>query len=240
MPPKAPRRRAPRGARKAMRKGRKFRPARSVSEWASCSETLTLFCQTSTMYQKKNLTLADFARASRVAANYQHFRIKRVLLQYRPKYDAYNAGGATVPYLIYMIDKSDTIPLTADSSALRRMGAKPIRFDDKTVRRQWRPSVLTSEESMTGISSTQYKISPWLSTNQNTSPTLFQPSNVKHFGIFWIIEQSGTPDYEYEVEMTVEFQFKKPLDNHTSPNAVPALLPSYLDLSGNKINPNVH
>ena len=126
--------------------GRKrgYKPARSVSDWASLSENgIVQTVPTNTMVQKNDYTLAGSPRASGVATAYQHYRIKKITLIFRPNYDTYAPGGTTVPYLYYMFNKSGSIPTTTTLAALKSMGAKPIRLDDKTIKISWRPSVLT-------------------------------------------------------------------------------------------------
>jgi len=213
---------------------RRFRPAKNVGEFASCSVTQWIGQVTTAnnMYNLRNISLVQFARAIQVARAYQHYRIKKVLMEFKPAYDTFTpqnlpAGqNLQVPYLIYMIDKSGSIPTNVDSTALGQMGAKPVRFDDKIIRVAWRPSVLTQTFGQAN-SQSQYKISPWLSTNANAlNPGLWQPSDIDHLGIFWKVDRAGLlpvgyEEYTYEVRITVEFQFKKPLVNPstTSPES---------------------
>jgi len=215
-----------RGARKPSgRRMRRFRPARNVGEFASCSVTQWIGQVTSAnqMYNLRNIALSQFARAVQVSKAYQHYRIKKVRLDFKPAFDTFPLLGPAapgvnlqVPYLIYMIDKSGSIPTNVDSTALGQMGAKPIRFDDKTISVSWRPSVLTQTYGQAN-SQSQYKISPWLSTNANAlNPGIFNPSDIDHLGIFWKVDRAGVlpagyDEYTYEVRITVEFQFKKPL-----------------------------
>lgn len=215
----------PRRVGKKRMNRRKFRKARNVPDVASLSVTQWIGQVTTAnvMYNLRNIALGQFARAVQVAKAYQHYRIKKVMLEYKPAFDTFapqNFGGGgqnlQVPYLIYMIDKSGSIPTNVDSTALGQMGAKPIRFDDKTIKVAWRPSVLTQTYGQANTQS-QYKISPWLSTNANAlNPGVFQPSDIDHLGIFWKVDRAGVlpPGYEeytYEVRITVEFEFKKPL-----------------------------
>jgi len=252
MAPKALLRKA--GARKMRRRPlrrRGFRPARNVSEFASCSVTQWIGQVTTAnvMYNLRNISLAQFARATQVAQAYQHYRIKKVLMEFKPAYDTFAplalpAGqNLQVPYLIYMIDKSGSIPVNVDSTALGQMGAKPIRFDDKTIKVSWRPSVLTQTFGQANAQS-QYKISPWLSTNANAlNPGVFVPSEIDHLGIFWKVDRAGVlpvnyEEYTYEVRITVEFQFKKPLiaPRSTVPDSTTVTMPVVYDISGNNVH----
>lgn len=247
-------------ARKPRRKG--FKPAKSVPEYASLtvSQWINVNTQANQMYNLRNIALNQFRRAVTVANGYQHFRIKKVTMEFKPSLDTFIAGGGSagsgpyqVPYLIYMIDKAGSIPVLVGSEDLKQMGAKPVRFDDKTIKVSWRPSVLTQTFGNTLTSGvegqSQYKISPWLSTNANAlTSNSFVPSSIDHLGIFWKVDRNGllpngVPEYTYDVQITVEFQFKKPLVQAT--NTDPAVtvnmpvynagLPPQVDLSGNQV-----
>lgn len=243
------RRVARKGMRKAYRK-RGFRPAKNVPEWASCSVSQWIGQVTiaNVMYNLRNIALGQFPRAVQVAKAYQHFRIKKVLMEFKPAYDTFTpqnlpAGqNLQVPYLHYMIDKSGSIPTNVDTPALLQMGAKPVRFDDKTIRVSWRPSVLTQTFGQANAQS-QYKISPWLSTNANAlNPGVFVPSDIYHLGIFWKVDRAGIlpvgyEEYTYEVRITVEFQFKKPLiaPAATVPESTTLTIVNPVDISGNPL-----
>lgn len=217
-----------RNRRRMRRRG--FRPARGVPEWASVTESVALTNLTglpynmNTMFGLNGTNLSQFlSRAVPVAQAYQHYRIKRIRLEFKPQYDTFtpSAGaagtGVLVPSLFYMINKSGSIPTNPTIDNLRAMGAKPIRFDDKIIKVDWRPSVLGENAGVLGDIGSSYKISPWLSTNANANnPGVWNPSTVQHLGIYFIVARPGTlpPDVaelSYDVQITVEFQFKKPL-----------------------------
>lgn len=229
---------------------RGFRPAKNVAEWASLSVTQWIGQVTTAnqMYNIRNIALSQFPRAVQVAQAYQHYRIKKVMLEFKPAYDTFAplalpAGqNLQVPYLVYMIDKSGSIPTNVSSDDLYQMGAKPVRFDDKTIKVAWRPSVLTETFGQANAQS-QYKISPWLSTNANAlNPGVFLPSDIDHLGCFFKVDRAGVlpvgyEEYTYEVKITVEFQFKKPLVKATSPNESVSITVGALhtDVSGNLV-----
>lgn len=231
------------------RRMRRFRPARNVPEYASCSVSQWIQTPTvaNTMYNLRNIALNQFRRAVTIANGYQHYRIKKVTLEFKPAFDTFIPTGGPnplqVPYLIYMIDKSGSIPTLVGTDDLRQMGAKPIRFDDKTIKVSWRPSVLQEVFGNTAPlgSQSQYRISPWLSTNANAlNPGGFVPSGIDHLGIFWKVDRNGplppdVPEYTYDVQITVEFQFKKPLVQATNTvAATPINMFEYEgDISGN-------
>lgn len=170
------------------------------------------------MYANRAFQLADFPRATAVAANYASFQITKITMRFKPLSDTYvpGVGAAGVPYLYHMLDKSGAIPSNAGLQNLKQMGAKPKRFDDKTVVVSWRPSVLTADLMQAGVGSTagaQYKLSPVLSTNANAgNPAVaWAPSTVDHLGIYWYLEQANGVGNQYEVEVEVQFRFMRPL-----------------------------
>lgn len=166
------------------------------------------------VYRIRDITLDQFDAATSIARAYQFYRIKHVSLKFLPLFDTFAAGGgSTVPNLYYMIDKSGSIPTNITIPAMKKMGAKPIRFDDKTITRGWSPSVLTADTAGIGVlQSAGYKVSPWLTTNANVLGVgAWAPSSIDHLGIFFVVEQEAGATANYRVELTVEFQFKKPL-----------------------------
>lgn len=194
---------------------------------------------TNTVYSSMTTQLSDFSRAVTVAQAYQFYRIKYVEFKFMPKLDTFAPGsGATVPNLLYMIDKSGAIPLTVNAGNLLQMGAKPLRFDDKLISVKWRPSVLTdvafNQGGGAGASApSQYKVSPWLATNQNsTAIAPWIPSTVNHLGIHWVVETTGT-NALYDLIVTAHFEFKKPLVQVTPGQAQSTELSTLLDVSGN-------
>lgn len=232
--------------RRPMRRARVYRRPVTVPEWASCTESVDLTNITGLAYQMNGpgagavyglngTQLSQFIqRAVPIAQAYQHYRIKTIKLEFKPQYDTFTpsigaAGtGVLVPNFFYMINKSGSIPSTVSAANLRAMGAKPIRFDEKTITVAWRPSVLQENAGVLGDVGSGYKISPWLSTNANAnSPGVWNPSTVNHLGIYWQVERPGTlpagmAELSYSIQITVEFQFKKPLVKVASTNA-PAL-----------------
>lgn len=179
------------------------------------------------LYAIYSMALAAYPRASAVAANYQQYRLNKLEFQWKPLKDTYVAGSTTngsVPYLHYVIDKNESLPLdNIDFQGLREMGAKPIRLDDKTIRVAYKPGVSYSVNDDGGQPQWQaYRISPWLNTNGNsgalTSPWI--PSSVDHKGIVYGVEQlnaSTGEELTYEVEITAHWQFKNPLVQRPDP-----------------------
>lgn len=221
------------GGKPKARRG--FRPARDVPDVASLSVTSTLVPPagnpnflTGLMYSLMNVQLADYARAVQVSKAYQHYRIKKITLRLKPTVDTFTQGGPSKNYLYYMIDKSGSVPTNPTLELLKQMGAKAHAFDEKQKVISWRPSVLADTSTNPGaLASTpnKYMISPWLSTNANVvSPAIFNPSVVDHLGVYWYVDQAFQNAYGYQAEVTVEFQFKKPVwvSISGSPSAIAA------------------
>lgn len=216
-----------RGKRSQQFKGKQgrrgFRPARSVPDIAKLTEStqLTTYnCAVNNMYVKRDFTISVNPRAAAVANAYQHYRIRKITLIVRPQVDTFMGGiaGYTAPNFYYMLDKSGSIPTNVTLSALKSMGAKPIRLDEKTIKISWRPSVLTQTVDVGVVGNdvfSQYKTSPWLSTNQNAlNPGAFVCSSVDHLGIFWYAETpAGASTLQYNVEAILDVEFKKPMNS---------------------------
>lgn len=193
------------------------------------------------MYTLMNTTLDQFIRAPTVAQGYQFYRIRRITLKVKPQFDTYFSGGPNSygkPKLYYMLDKSGSLPTTVTLEMLKQMGAKPHNLDEKPQIISWAPSVLTADLNNTAPVSTQasqYKISPWLSTSANTIGTVWNPSSVDHLGVYWYVESTsfgGTGGLPYQLDIEVQFEFKKPLINAagTTTPAI-AVVPAVLDRS---------
>lgn len=229
----ARRRRAP------MRRRRVGRRSYNVPDYASlsCKRTMApvvgqpAVFNANTLYSLMNTQLADFPRAETVGSQYQHFRIKRIAVTFKPQFDTYSAGaGTTKPNLYWMIDKSGAIPTNVSLEGLKAMGARPKQLDEKNITISWRPSVLEAVMYAPGApaasTASKYKISPWLSTQAGAEiPGAFVPSGIDHLGIYWYVDQLVASGAQYTCEVEVQFQFKKPLApyNVGAPQAIKAV-----------------
>jgi len=234
-----------RGGKRAMRggkaksKGRGKKRGGNTPEYASCSCKASLVpsgatsFSVNTLYNKINTQLTDFQRANAIAANYQFFRMSKIAITFLPTVDTIGtAAGPSKVYLYYMIDKSGSIAVNSTLEAIKQMGARPHQLDEKPITVAWRPSVLASVLTVTpaGTSApSQYKISPWLSTQNSVgNPGAFTGNVVDHFGLYWYAYSlAGGQAVQYNVEIEVQFQFKKPLLVLTSSayNAIPSVIP---------------
>lgn len=193
---------------------------KNVPEMASCSEVLQLLDgESNQMYGPSTVDLTLFKRARGIAAGYQEFRITNVKFTFKPQFDTFAAttDAATalrVPNMYYMIDKAQTLPANTTLATLRSMGAKPHRFDDKSVVVSWSPGVqIAANNGALAASLVKPLISPWLATNA-TPDAAWTPSGVDHAGIFYQLDAGALPgdgQYEYGVDVEVQFQFRKPL-----------------------------
>lgn len=234
MPPK-------KQAKKGVRKGRKAKKnVKNVSEYASLSETRSYEPSggflTNQRYSLMNTSLEQFTRAPIVAQAYQHYRIKYIEVRIKPTYDTFATGGTTKFHLYHMIDKAGAIPTNISFEGLKMMGAKPRSLDEKTLKIGWRPSVL--EQSLTAggavptAQGAKYLISPWLNTNATSVGTPWTPSTVDHLGVYWYVEQIAGAASPYQVEIEVQFEFKKPLiSNALAPTNAIAVAPAQLNVS---------
>lgn len=203
----------------------------NVPERASCSETLKLVDgETSQMYGPSTVDLAMFKRATTIAAGYQEYRISKVKWTFKPQFDTFtaNTDAATslrIPNLYYMIDKPQALPLATTIQTLRAMGAKPHRFDDKNVIVQYSPGVQTSMYDGAGVSiAAKASISPWLNTNA-APDAAWAPSTIDHAGLFYFLDAGALPgdgQYEFSIDVEVQFEFRKPLLPITASSGPPA------------------
>lgn len=222
LPRRSLKKRAPRRRRLTTRPRRKMmRRTRSVAERASCKEIYTIDNMSSnTPYKDIEQNLGLYKRASQIAQNYQFFRIKYVKYKFLCRYNTYQATTAEatafpLPYLHYMVDKAGALPTGTSIAQLKAEGAIPIKFTkDLTV--AWKPGVsLTTEAAnSTAQYSTAYKVSPWLMTNLQPGEANWVVNDTDHKGLYWYMETATLPGdgtYEFDAEVEVFFEFKKPL-----------------------------
>lgn len=222
-----PRKSTRRPARKNRQQRRRKVVRKRGEEFASAKQTVALKPDAmNVIWSYNDVSLAAFDRLTNIGKNYQYFRLTKVEMRFLPLTDTFiqNATATnTVPYLHWLINKGDNLDV-ADFGALRDAGAKPIRFDDKSITVKFRPAVhqFVADKDSTGVilpNYSMYKLAPWLATNQNAgtnNPVTWAPSTVEHYGILYGVEQditmagSGIP---FNVEVTVHAQFKKPLNS---------------------------
>lgn len=192
------RRRVPRkGARVAL-------PKRTTGNFASATEQFSVAVQAGVV-NDFTFNMKDLLRSKVLMSLYQYYRISSVELRFKPQVDAFTVGGAgTIPYLNFQYDKSGSLFGTMNANNFEQIGTKAIRLDNKTLIRKWRPSVLT--DGALGI--TQFKVAPWLPTFISGA----ENSDVDHYGATWYISKMSPGDAtQYDVDVVVNVQFRKPL-----------------------------
>lgn len=209
----APRRRAP------ARRYRRRLPT-NVPEKASCSVTIKVADgESNTMYGSSVFQMSQFDRAVQIAKGYQEFRITSARWTFKPQFDTFaaNTDAATalrIPQFYYMIDKAQAIPLNATVATLRSMGAKPRRFDDKNIIVKYAPAVQGSVwDGGAATIPSMPRVSPWLNTNA-TPDGAWNPNTIDHGGLFYYLDAGALPgdgQYEFSIELEVQFEFRKPL-----------------------------
>lgn len=225
------------GAKGGKRGGKKS--SKQLADYAqvSCKRTISVpgnppqNFSVNTLYNLMNTQLIDYQRAVQVAGAYQHYKIKKIAVTFKPTYDTFQAGNQSKMNLYWMIDKAGAIPTNVSLEGLKQMGARPHQLDEKNFTVTWSPSVLESSMYGAGLANTapsKYLVSPWLSTTAvPIQPGAFVASGIDHLGLYWFCEQvvTGQTITQYQVEVEVQFQFKKPLANALSATeAIPALV----------------
>lgn len=214
-----------------------------MAEWASLSCKRSLQSapgvpgfNANTLYSLLNTQLVDYERASAVASQYQHYRMKRISITFKPTFDTFLAatGAVSKSNLYYMIDKSGVIPTNVTLEGLKQMGARPRQLDEKNMTISWSPSVLESVMYTGGLNNatpSRYTISPWLSTSAvPIQPGVFQASGIDHLGIYWFIDQLSNPiGVQYTIEVEVQFEFKKPNDGFITQSTTEAVKATVAD-----------
>lgn len=230
-----PRTKRSQAPKKQMRRRRQMRK-RTRTEFAQASQTLQLSNDANnTVYRYDTARLSAFDRLVLIAQAYQYYRITKIEMKFKPFYDTYAGpldsapATSTVPYFHWLINRGDNVDINS-FNALRDAGAKPIRFDDKTITVSWKPSVLNYVRDMTGGTAQPVfnmgRISPWLATNQNAglNSSAWKASEIEHIGILYGVEADYAPQQlYYGTEVTVHVEFKKPLNQPGIPLNGPAV-----------------
>lgn len=184
-------------------------------------------------YSFRNFSLAGAStRVLNVAQAYQEYRIKRITWEVRGFYDTFqaptSATSPTVPHLYWRVDKSGVFNADTSLTTLKASGCKPIRLDDKLIRKSFKPAVLQGVASEVSNSSSSpllvlgsHRVSPWLPTNANAytaGNTDWVASSIDHLGLILALDCDVIPfgGPAGTVSFTVEFEFRKPFDDVTN------------------------
>jgi len=230
----------PRRARRSTKPRRATKPRRRMNkrvgasnETASCKELYSLRGMSSnTPYSDVEQNLGFYKRASAIAANYQFFRIKHIKYKFIARYNTFQATTAEanafpIPLFYNRIDKGGALPNTTSIGQLKAMGCRPIRFT-KDIMVSFAPgvSLVTDNNNNTAALPTKPLISPWLLTSRTVELPAWAPNDTDHKGLYWYMETPALPGdgtYEYDCEVEVMFEFKKPLGAVDDANAQPAV-----------------
>lgn len=182
-------------------------PKRTTGNFASRTETFSIGVTAGLVYDFTH-TMIDVPVCEQLAKLYQYYRVTSIQMKFKPNYDTFQAQGTNlVPYLYFQYDKSGSLT-GLNAAGFEAIGVKPIRLDDKTITRTWKPSVLTEGGDPAGTGLTQFKVSPWLPCTLIGGAT---NAAVKHLGaIFYISKMSPGDVLGYDVDVIVNYQFRKP------------------------------
>lgn len=219
---------------RAMRKKRVMRrrvmrrvPRAITTNTASVRENYTVSVPDGNMtYFSVALANTPFNRAQAVASSFQEYRIKYCKLIFKPSADTFPiASGNIIPQLYFQMNKYQALPTGATLQQLLDMGCRPIRFDDKNVVRAWKPVVLLGADTTNPAilaTTSVVKTTPWLSTNALAgNPASWAPSDIEHLGCVFIVQKPNpaTPAVNYNVDVEIVFQFRRPLSLGIAPGA---------------------
>lgn len=195
------------------RKAAKARRTQDFSNYATVVENVNYssMLDSGQSYTSYNTTLLNTVRARDVARGFKYFRIKSITFLFKPSADTFTVGSS-VPYLYFKVDKNQSDMNISNANMFRAAGVKPIRMDEKIIKKTFKPSIL-----MTGLDNQPAgsyvwgptKTSPWLPTDQSVLSTAWTPSEIDHLGAIWQVEQPLAQNpYQYSVEKRIVFEFK--------------------------------
>ncbi len=80
-------------------------------------------------------SIASYVRARQVAACFKFYRLKKVIYEYTPDYNTYQAGASatteTIPYMYYMMNRDGSDSSGIVLAQYRNAGARPVKFTKK-------------------------------------------------------------------------------------------------------------
>jgi len=222
-------------AKRTNRKRKGMARRQIAQQMAKLHETITLEDLKPNTAYDAFVNLSLFKRATDVADNYQEYRISKVIWKFTPLYDTFTdaSGNVGLPYL-YGKRHTYEAPTTFDLDYLKALGAKPRRFDDKTLNVAYTPNVnmavFGDNSGTTGgtqLVNTSGKPAyrPWLNTHLTQAPGTEVMDTTRHYGLaFWIDQYQSTAGSSIigQLECTAYFEFQKPWDLATVAQDAPA------------------
>jgi len=227
------RRRAPRKARRAPKKGLRRAGKRKMGSMspnrAIITETIDFGEFESNNFMNASLQISSFPRALEVGRGFKYYKLKSIEWIYTPDANTFQGGGAEgKPYLYYVMNRSgaDTI-LPIDG--MESMGAVPISFT-KPVNIRYTPNlvqVLNVNAKAPGNGSvnqaigntpvfnrwlaTQYLVSPsYIDTPPITDKTLSTYNFPTYYGHSTYVVQTGGTNTVGYYSVKAVWEFKEP------------------------------
>lgn len=204
--------------RRVYRKSRVARrPRRALSSnYSRIHEEYDVTANANTTYAHVT-QLSSLVRAKQIAPFFQEYKITSVKLIFKPKWDTYPvdlANGQQLPYFLFVNDPASTVPNNIAYQDYISMGAKPVRFDDRSITRYMPPCVImNSPVTSTTVLPALIKKSPWLPTS-STNGGPWSINDVVHHGLKALITGVTPADTsQYVVTVGVTVLFRKPLIN---------------------------
>lgn len=160
-------------------------------------------------------------RASAIAKEFGLYRIAHVKVTLRPLFDTYSSSlpgtgnyPNSLPTVYWKMNRYGDFPAGFAGDYMRSLGAKPNRLDDKQVTWSFKPNILVSQNNAANLPSTsQVKITPWLSTDDAPADNLFTLSTAQHYGFSMFIEGGGAgtaTGVAALMDIQVVYEFKNP------------------------------
>jgi len=217
------RRRAPMRRKPAVR--RFVKPSRSGPNTAKVVEFFDLgVFEANVAHDFGVAGIAPGGRSALVAPAYGLYRIAQVEYKITPRFDTYTPNLAAigdapveVPKMYWKINRYGDAPVGFGPAGMLSLGSKPVRLDDKTLTIKYKPNILLANAGAAAAAqaggSGQVKITPWLSTDNQTDNNAFALSTTQHYGHLMFIECAaagdGTPAI-CEIQCRVIYEFKNP------------------------------
>jgi len=230
-------RRARRGKRNIRRKPKllALNPAAQNVQKAVCVETYDAGILASNAAYMNQITITRCPRAMAMAKLFKFYRCKRVIYEYRPDQNTFQAGAGqtAIPYAYYIMNRSGMNSSGQSLPEYLAMGARPIKFTQKILI-SYKPNtvaisdVLASQIAQQNVTVGRTPLyDKWYSTDGLNFPASYidtsvgignpavQPANnmavVQYFGHDIFFQQQAPAEADIgNLSITVEWEFKVP------------------------------
>jgi len=210
-------------------------PAAQNVQRANCIESYDTGIIASNAAYAGQITITRCQRAMAMAKLFKFYRIKRVIFEYRPDQNTFQAGAGQVaiPYAYYIMNRSGMNSSGQTLPEYLAMGARPIKFTQKLLI-SYKPNtiqvsdVLASQVGQQNVTvGRQPLYDKWYSTDGLNFPASYidtsigignpavQPANnmsvVQYFGHDIYFSQQAPAEADIGTSsVTVEWEFKVP------------------------------